>query len=321
METYTKNEIESILKLRRLFRDEILKEFDGVDVVVLHCPWDLEVFDGVNDKAVVLYEHRACRFATFMFDEIIKYVEPLRARLVIRDRGWVLQKHKELFKKADLIIVNSKFIQEQMLKWFGIETYVCYPPIDLRVFRPVKNPSRDFFLSAQRVNWQKRIDLQIDAFRGLKERLIIVGSPNEPEPNPTLVELAKDCPNIEILGGVKLKELVNLMANAKAVIQTGYYEDFGLVPVQALACGTPAIVVDEGGFRETIHSPKLGVRIKKPYLENLRKAVLEFDISRYDPKILREEAKKYGFTEFRKRFNKLLKLAVRKHEERYNLRR
>ena len=75
----------------------------------------------------------------------------------------------------------------------------------------------------------------------------------------------------------------------------------------------PVIVVDEGGFRETIHSPKLGIRIKPPYIQNLRKAVKEFDIKRYNPKVLRKEAEKYSMERFKKEMEKYLKLAIERH--------
>ena len=73
------------------------------------------------------------------------------------------------------------------------------------------------------------------------------------------------------------------------------------------------IVVDEGGFKETVHSKTLGIRIKPPYVENLRKAVVDFDSSRYDPEFLRKEAEKYGLERFKKQMEKYVKLAVERH--------
>jgi len=308
----TKTEFEARIKLRLLFRDRILKKLNpNSDIIMFHCPWDLLVVD--HEKPIILYEHLAGRAQTFMFEEAVKHMDPIKAEVVKKDRAQIMEIFKKLYKEADLILTNSRFIQRQMKKWFGVKTSVCNPAIDLDVFKPVPNPTRDYFLSAQRVHWQKRIEIQIAAFQGLKERLLIVGGPNDTVPNPDLVYLAKGHRNIKVVAGVSKHKLVKLMANAKATIQTGYQEDFGLVPIQSLACGTPAIVVDEGGFRETIHSLDLGIIIKRPYIQNLRKAVLEFEPSRYMPKVLLEESKKYGFDRFRKEMNKYSELAVRLH--------
>jgi glycosyltransferase involved in cell wall biosynthesis len=203
-----------------------------------------------------------------------------------------------------------------MLKrYFGVDSYVVYPPVDLDHFKPTSsNPKRDYFLSVQRVHWQKRITIQIKAFKGLDERLKIVGGADDKRPNPDLLKLVEGCDNIEVLGGVKERKLPKHYTHAKATIQTGYYEDFGLVPIESLACGTPCIVVDEGGFRETIHSPELGVRIKPPYVQNLRKAVQNFNPENYDPAVLRKEAEKCGFERFKEEMKFYVRLAVKRHE-------
>jgi len=156
------------------------------------------------------------------------------------------------------------------------------------------------------------VTVQIEAFRGLDEKLKIVGG-SEDRPNPDLLRLVEDCPNIEVLGGVEEKDLPRLYTHAKATIQTGFKEDFGLVPVESMACGTPVICVDEGGFKETVHSPTLGVRMKPPYVQNLRKTIQTFDNSNYDQAFLRKEAEKYGLERFENEMKKYVKLAVERH--------
>jgi len=199
-------------------------------------------------------------------------------------------------------------------KYFGVDSYVVYPPVDLNHFKPTSShPNRDYFLSVQRINWQKRITTQIEAFKGLEERLKIVGGAGDKRPNADLLRLVEDYDNIEFLGGVREAELPRLYTHAKATIQTGYHEDFGLVPIESMACGTPVIAVDEGGFKETVHSPTLGVRIKPPYGENLRRTVQNFDQAQYDPTVLRKEAEKYGLGRFKKEMKNYVKIAVKRH--------
>jgi len=304
------------IKARRLMHNH--PELENAEVLIFHCPFDCLMLEKV-DKPSILYEHLEARLVTFMFDEVIKRVDPIKRLILIHDRPYVLEKFKWLFSLPDIIVCNSKFIRQQMKEWFDIDAYVVYPPVNLKKFKPTtKNPKRTYFLSVQRVNWQKRIDLQIRAFAKTKEKLVIVGSIGEKVPNPDLKRLCSYYPNIEYVGPVSDRTLAKLYTNAKAVIQTGFYEDFGLVPVEGFACGTPAIVVDEGGFRETVHSPELGIRIKPPYEENLVKAVESFNPEDYDSERLREEAEKYSLERFKAEMEHYIDLAVKIHEGRKN---
>lgn len=86
-----------------------------------------------------------------------------------------------------------------------------------------------------------------------------------------------------------------------------------------MGCGTPCIVVDEGGFKETIHIPELGVRIKKPYIPNLRKAVQKFNPENYDRVVLRKEAEKYGLDRFKEKMEFYVRFAVKRHGQKGEL--
>jgi len=307
MEPFTYTFVKHAIKLRPYFANK--KELQEADVLIFHCPFDCALLDSL-DKPSILYEHRAGRPNTFMFDIMLEEsCNPLIRYSLRKDRGGVLKLLKQLFQKPNVIIVNSKFIKNKMKEWFAIDCFVVNPPIDLKKFRPIKR-KRKYFLSVQRMDWQKRIDVQLKAFEGIKEKLILIGPGNE----DLMKKITKDMSNVEYLEEVREKELIELYNGAKAVIQTGYFEDFGLVPIEAMACGIPSIVVDEGGFKETIHSNWLGVRVHNPYEKSLRKTILNFKPENYDRKKIREEAKKYGFGRFRKQLEYYIKLAVKRHE-------
>jgi glycosyltransferase involved in cell wall biosynthesis len=314
MEIYDRETIELALRGRTLLGNH--KELIESDVLIFHCPLDLKFLD-IVDKPSIFYNHRSGRPTTFMFEEIASMVEPIKRAVLIRDREWVNNKLRELYQKPDVIISNSKFTQKMLSKFFEVDSFIVYPPVDLDHFKPTSTtPSRSYFLSVQRVHWQKRITVQIEAFKGLEEKLKIVGDLNAKRANQDLIRLTEDYDNIEVLGAVKDDDLPRLYTHAKATIQTGFKEDFGLVPIESMACGTPVVCVDEGGFRETVHSPELGVRIEPPYVENLSRAIQDFDSRRYDPARLRKEAEKYGLDRFRREMERYVKLAV----ERYGLR-
>jgi len=297
------------IRMRKMI--EIPKELKKLDCIIFHCPHDL-VFLERLDKPSIFYNHRSARPYTFMFKWILKHIEPMRKAVLIKDDPYIIEQHKYLYSLVDVILSNSKFTQRIMRKVFGFKSYVCYPSIDLKFFKPAKNSKRSFFFSIQRINWQKRVELQVEAFKDLDETLIIAGGPLEGY-DYNLKRLCEDVPNVKYIGGITDRQARWYMQNAKAVIQTGYYEDFGLVPVESLACGTPAIVMDEGGFKETIHSSKLGIRIKRPYIENLKNAIKNFDVEKYKPQVLRKEAEKYSYERFEKEMKYYIKLAIDKH--------
>ncbi len=315
MEPYDRDGIEQLLFTRKAIAEfgELPPQLTETDMVIFHCWYDLIYLDWL-DRPSILYNHRGSRPHTFMLEEILQYRDPMRAKVIRKDIPWVLNRLSELLERPDVILSNSRFIQQQLRKNFGKESFVVYPPVDLERFCPCQNPTRDFFFSVQRVHWQKRIDTQIEAFAETEETLKIAGGRlTGGRKSRELKRLSEEYDNVQILGRVNDDELVWYLRNARAVVQTGWYEDFGLVPIEALASGTPCIVVDEAGFRETIHSQELGVRVQPPYRENLSEAVQSFDITRYDPELLREEAVKYGLERFKQEMDEYVKLAVERH--------
>ena len=313
VEPFTYAEIQTQLLIRKIL--PIPKTLKKKDVIIFHCPFDLIYLDRL-DKPSVYYNHRAERPHTFMLNEILKHVEPIRAACIKKDLPKVLKVFRELYLKPDVIVSNSKFVREMTKKYFGVNSYVVYPPVDLKKFKlPKSKPKRKFFLSVQRINWQKRVHIQVEAFASSKEKLVIVGGPlNGKGKDEQLEYLCEDYPNIKYLGRVSDRKLVWLMQNAKAVIQTGWFEDFGIVPIEAFACGTPVIVVDEGGFKESVHSSELGIRIKPPYVESLRETAENFEPEKYDSEILRKEAEKYSLEKFASKMKEMCELAVKRYE-------
>lgn len=301
-----KDQVEYALKIRYLFKDQ--PELKNSDVLIFHCPFDIALLEWIK-KPSIFYDHRAVRPYTFNWRNELNSKNNLDRYRLKRERIPILKIFKELFKKPDVILNNSQFTHKALKKWLEIDSFVVYPPVDTEKFH-YKKKKRDYFLSIQRINWQKRPEIQIEAFRKLKEKLFIVGPGMEDE----MYILTKDIPNIEHLREVPERDLIPLIQGAKAVLQTGMNEDFGLVPIEAMACGIPSIVVDEGGFKESINRKELGIRIRPPYVASLKRAVKNFDESKYKLQALIKEVQKYGFKRFNKQLNKYVKLAIKRHE-------
>jgi glycosyltransferase involved in cell wall biosynthesis len=223
-----------------------------------------------------------------------KKMLPFFPRQLFKVWVWYMKKlDQEAVAHIERCTVQSKTGQERVKKYYRCSSEVVYPPIDIEKFR-YRRPE-DYFLSVQRVDPEKRLEIQIGAFKKLPdERLLVVGEPTK-RARIYFDEIKKMAPqNVEFIELVSDKELVDLYSRCKAVIQTSLDEDFGIVPVEAMASGKPCIAVNEGGFRETVFHGKTGLLINPPYVQSLVKAIQRFDKYDFDPKICRARAKTFS---------------------------
>ncbi|HEX4882320.1 MAG TPA: glycosyltransferase family 4 protein [Porticoccaceae bacterium] len=147
----------------------------------------------------------------------------------------------------DRMVANSAFIAGRIRKIYRREATVIHPPVDVDTFTPGATRSREFYLTASRAVSQKRIDLIVDAFAQLPgRRLVVIGD------GPELKSLRRRAPaNVTFLGYQPAPVLRDYLRDARAFIFAAE-EDFGIVPVEAQACGTPVIAFGRGGVRETV---------------------------------------------------------------------
>lgn len=147
--------------------------------------------------------------------------------------------------RVDHFIANSQYTAQRIWRAYRREARVIYPPIDLSVFTPGKT-KQDYFLFVSRLVPYKKAGLVIQAFNQLGVPLRVVG--DGPEYNNCRQMAGK---NVEMLGYRHGPELAALMGGARALIFAAE-EDFGMVPVEAQACGTPVIALGRGGATETV---------------------------------------------------------------------
>jgi glycosyltransferase involved in cell wall biosynthesis len=186
-------------------------------------------------------------------------------------RFWVML-HRRIYEHymvhVDSIIANSTSVQERVKKYLKRTSKVIYPPIDISGFR--FEESGDFWLSVNRLYPEKRIELQIEAFRRLPdEKLLIVGGyANADSSSSYAANLMKDLPgNVKVIGTVSETELRDLYARCKAFIITSRDEPFGMAPVEAMASGKPVVAVKEGGCMETVVDGITGLLVKPGVIE------------------------------------------------------
>jgi len=200
---------------------------------------------------------------------------------------------------VDCFVANSKFIGKRIAKTYRRESDVVYPAVDIEGFAYVDR-KEDFYVTASRFVPYKRVDIIVEAFAAMPDRkLIVIGD----GPDNDKVR-AKAGPNVSFLGYAPKAELRDHLQRAKAFVFAAE-EDFGIVPVEAQACGTPVIAYGRGGALETVNgldtAAPTGVFFGEQSAEAIRRAVDAFEANsaRILPASCRANAERFGASRFR----------------------
>ncbi|MBQ4801407.1 glycosyltransferase family 4 protein [Aquimarina sp. MMG015] len=206
--------------------------------------------------------------------------------------------------RVDHFIANSKYIANRIKKVYNRDSTVIYPPVDINKFS-LKKDKDDFYFTASRMVSYKKIDLIVRSFNEMPNKKLIVAGDG-----PDFVKIKKIAKsNIELKGFVSEEELTNLMQNAKAFVFAAE-EDFGIIPVEAQACGTPVIGLNRGGLKETVVEMRTGVFFDNQEVKDIVQAVEKFEQNDFDSNLIRSHASKFS----KERFEKEMKEFV---EEKY----
>jgi len=147
---------------------------------------------------------------------------------------------------VDLFMANSAYVARRIKKIYGRDATVVYPPVDVAACT-ISVEKENFYLAASRLVPYKRIDLIVEAFAAMPEkRLVVIGD------GPEMTRIRKlASPNISLLGFQNDQVLLDHLQRARAFVFAAE-EDFGMLPVEAQACGTPVIAFGKGGALETV---------------------------------------------------------------------
>jgi glycosyltransferase involved in cell wall biosynthesis len=230
--------------------------------------------------------------------------------------------------RVDLFIAISKFVQHRISKFYGRQSQVIYPFADTDFFTPSKKMSAtgtagscgNYFLVVSALVPYKRIRDIVGAFSLLPEKVIIVGD------GPDKQKLMHGAPsNVEFTGWVSDDRLLELYRDSKALLFPGV-EDFGIVPVEAQACGKPVIALAEGGVLETVVGPVIGVDeldasnatgifFRKSTPEDIADAVRKFNSLKFNPEIIRANALKFTRANFINAISAFINVSYSKFEK------
>ena len=195
--------------------------------------------------------------------------------------------------RVDFFVAISQHIQRRIEACYHRPARVVYPPVNLDFFTPDPHLTREEFdLIVSALVPYKRIDIAIRAYNQLGYPLKIVGTGTEYR---QLKKLAAS--HIEFLGQLSDEEVRNLYRRARFVIFPGE-EDFGLVPLEAQACGTPVIAFDRGGVQETVMAGRTGHLFDSQDPRSLATAVEKAAGQEWNPALIRRNAEKFSVNTF-----------------------
>jgi glycosyltransferase involved in cell wall biosynthesis len=261
------------------------------------------------DQLHVCYCHSPMRYAWDLQDQYLREagldrgVRSWMARYLLhRMRLWDYR----TANGVDHFIANSHFVAQRIRKFYRRDAVVIHPPVDTEAFTPGE-ARQDFYVTASRLVPYKRMDLVVEAFSRMPHRrLVVIGD------GPDSARIAtKAGPNVRVMGRQPEAVLREHLQQARGFVFAAE-EDFGIAPVEALACGTPVIAYGKGGVLETVdglhHRSPTGVFFYQQTAAAIAEAVEQFEREeqRFSAAACRESALRFGVDRFRQRFEEYL---------------
>ncbi len=251
----------------------------------------------------ICYCHTPMRYAWDLYHEYLRDVrwgQKTLARLVLHYlRQWdVASSHR-----VDRFVANSQYVAKRIWHTYRREARVIYPPVEVEGFS-VEEKKDDFYLTASRMVPYKRIDTVVEAFSRLMpdKRLVVIGD------GPQMKKIkALAGKNVEVIGYQPFHVLKDHLQRARAFIFAAR-EDFGILPVEAQACGTPVIAYGVGGALETVVEGETGVFFYEQSPQGVAQGVKGFEALKdpWDPYKIRDHAEGFSKERFRREFKALV---------------
>lgn len=278
-------------------------DFSGFDLVISSSSGFVKNIRVPKNTLHLCYCHTPPRFLwtdrLYVKQEVPLVLRPLARMILNKMKAWDLAGSKRITE----FLANSKEVKNRIKTIYGRDSRVIYPGVDTSFWRPT-SPKKDYFLLVGRLQAHKNGEAVVKAFNNLGLPLRVAGTGRQEN---YLKSIAKQ--NISFLGFVTDEQLRDEYSGALALVfpQT---EDFGLIPLEAAACGTPAIALGRGGALETVVLGVTGELMKTGSDEEIIDAVLSFNPKKYSPGALRAQAEKFSQEAFKNQISGLVKELV-----------
>ncbi|MCX6809371.1 MAG: glycosyltransferase [Candidatus Berkelbacteria bacterium] len=210
--------------------------------------------------------------------------------------SWLKKNDLKTNENVDLFLANSQNTSKKIDKFYNRKSTVVYPPVELEKFlNAYTKRKEDFYFTISRMIRYKRMDLAISACKKLGRQLVVAGI------GPEYKRLKKIAgKQTKFVGHVDLQAKIDYYKKAKATIFCAE-EDFGIVPVESLACQTPVIGYGKGGILEVVENQKSGILFEEQSVDCLCSAILEFEKMEFDKDNMRKSAERFDARKFRQR--------------------
>jgi len=278
-----------------------VRQFDlrGFDLVISSSH---AVAKGVDARGLphLCYCHTPMRYVWDRFDDYFPrgakrlLARPLAASL----RRWDVASSAGVTR----FVANSRFVAERIRRFYDRDADVIHPFVDDAFLRaPLAEAREDYHVVVSALVPYKRVELAVEAAEASGRRLVVIGG------GPLLPALSRRSgPNVQFLGNVSRDVIVDRVGAARSLILPGV-EDFGIVPLEAMALGTPVVALGEGGVRDSVVPGATGIFFDAPKVNSLNRALDEAEARHWDRAAIRAHAATFS----RERFHRQLLDALR----------
>ena len=242
----------------------------------------------------ISYCYTPIRYAWDLYDEYTSQLKQPKKFVVQMTLKYIRNWDIKTLERVDYFIADSKFVQDRIKKTYNRDSLVIYPPVDVENYTLCEE-KEEFYLSASRLVPYKKTKLIVEAFNKMPHRKLVVIGDGEDFEN--IKAIAKN--NTTLLGYQEKKILIDYMQRAKAFVYAAV-EDFGIIPIEALACGTPVIALNNGATAETIAHKINGIHFKNQNAEDIIYTINEFESLKFNLKEISEKAQTYSIHRFKK---------------------
>lgn len=250
----------------------------------------------------VAYCHSPTRYLWDWSERYVAEEVPVPLRGVVRELlGRLRVADLAGAARVDRWIANSSVVQERIARYYGRESEVVHPPIDVDSFTPAAERGDFWVCMPSRLVAYKRADVAVRAFNEVGLRLIVVGDGRE---RASLEAIARD--NVTFAGRVDDATVRQLLGSARGLIFPAE-DDFGIVNAEALASGTPVVALGRGGAPDIVRDGIDGRLVPEPDPALFAAAVRDVERAGVDRAALRESARRFDVSRFKDRVDQIVR--------------
>lgn len=239
----------------------------------------------------VCYCFTPMRYAWTFYNEYFG-ANPLKAMLAKPILPAMRKWDRDSASRVDAFVAISKHVQKRIKQFYDRDSDIVYPPVNTKYWTPGDCDSEEFDLIVSAMVPYKRVDLAVQAYNKLGHPLKIVGIGGELQ---KLKSMAGS--SIEFLEWQSDENILKLYRSCRMLIFPGE-EDFGIVPLEAQACGRPVVAYAKGGALETIDDNTSGTFFKEQNVGSLLEAVEKCSSTKWNSSAIRNKAEKFNIQNF-----------------------